>query len=324
MAPTERSTRRSLGWDLGIAIATGIILIFTYLFIELLLPRYTHVEFTSWELLAFEAGFVLLVGYLFSRALGRAVTHYFGEVHEGRHATGIRLVVNIAIAAVVLVAVASIFGVSVDSIFFGSAFAGIVLGLASQTVISNIFAGMVLLFTRPFRVGEKVGLISSSYGALSPSYPHELVYPAYTGTVRDIGLFYTVLELEGGKVAQVANSLVLSALIINYSQSTSRVHRVRVTFPLKVSVKAVEAILAEPEFSAPLNGYPIQEVRLELADLSPTTWDGVVVITTVDPDEDRIRDRILRRLSAEVIEATAGPVPPPERKPDGSASRSKG
>lgn len=316
--------RRSLAWDLGVAVATGIVLIFTYFFIELLLPRYTHIQFTSWELLAFEAGFVLLVGYLFSRALGRAVTHYLGEQHEGRHATGIRLVVNIAIALVVLVAVASIFGVSVDSIFFGSAFAGIVLGLASQTVISNIFAGMVLLFTHPFRVGEKVGLISSNYGALTSSYPHELIYPAYTGTVRDIGLFYTVLELEGGRVAQVANSLVLSALIINYSRSTSRTHRVRMTFPLKVSVKTVEEIIAEPSFSAPLDGFPIQEARLELADLSPTTWDGVVVVTTVDPDEDRIRDRILRRLSAEVVEAIEMPAAPPDRSTDAGAARSKG
>ena len=51
---------------------------------------------------------------------------------------------------------------------------------------------------RPRRPGDRVAFVTSSYGALAPSYPHEMMYPGYSGTVRDVGLIYTVIELDGG------------------------------------------------------------------------------------------------------------------------------
>ncbi len=47
-------------------------------------------------------------------------------------------------------------GISLQALALGGAFTAIVLGLAAQQTLGNLFAGMVLLSARPFRVGERI------------------------------------------------------------------------------------------------------------------------------------------------------------------------
>ena len=64
----------------------------------------------------------------------------------------------------------------------GGAFTAVIVGLAAQQTLGNLFAGIVLLSARPFRVGDRVRLqggglageiegIVSSLGLLTPSSP---------------------------------------------------------------------------------------------------------------------------------------------------------
>ncbi|MCI4317480.1 MAG: mechanosensitive ion channel family protein, partial [Thermoplasmata archaeon] len=217
---------------------------------------------------------------------------------EGRKANTsiVRLVVNPMIGLAVVFALFSLGGVTVQNLFFGSALAGIVLGLASQTVLSNVFAGLVIVIVGPFRVNERISIISSSYGAIWPTYPHELMYPTYTGVVQDIGLFYTVLVLDNARTARIPNSVVLTSLVVGLYPGHLRSQRVRMTFPLSLGVPAVESALTEATRTIAASGPGIPPPRLEVADISPTTWDGVYVLWTMDGNEDRVRDTVLRAV----------------------------
>ena len=82
---------------------------------------------------------------------------------------------------VVVVIALRIAGVTMGTLAVGGAFTAIVLGLAAQQTIGNVFAGIVLQGTRPFRVGQRVRLVG---GALAGSLE---------GTVSSLGLFYTTL-----------------------------------------------------------------------------------------------------------------------------------
>lgn len=50
-------------------------------------------------------------------------------------------------------------GLDAGTLAVGGAFTAIVLGLAAQQTLGNLFAGLVLLSTRPFRAGERVRLV---------------------------------------------------------------------------------------------------------------------------------------------------------------------
>jgi small conductance mechanosensitive channel len=76
----------------------------------------------------------------------------------------------------------------------------VVVGIAAQQTLGNIFAGMVLLFVRPFVVGDHIVLRSGPLGG------------AYEGRVTDIGLFYVDLVTEDGPV-KLPNAGVLAGAI---------------------------------------------------------------------------------------------------------------
>ncbi len=288
--------------DLGIALLGAVALAVALYVGSAYLPSATPLE-----LMLLEAGAVALVGYLVARAFTSAARRFLRTGRLARHASSVALFINTLIGVGVLLTILLVFHVAPESVFLGSAFAAVVLGLASQTVLANLFAGFLIVLAQPFRPGERISMVSSSYGAIWPSYPHELIYPTYTGVVRDISLFYTVLELDSGRWAKVPNSVVLSALIVNLDPTIPRSQRVRMTLPLAVSPElvrdAARALAASP-LTAPGSPGP----QVQIADVSPQSWDAVIVLWTREPDEDRVRDAVLGEMLPRLAPATAAPT----------------
>ena len=112
--------------------------------------------------------------------------------------------VRYAILVLVMIAVFAQFGIQTTSIIAVLGAAGLAVGLALQGTLANIAAGVLLLFLRPFRVGESIDA-----GSIA-------------GTVREIGLFSTELQTWDGIYLMVPNSQLASAAILNYSRLPTR------------------------------------------------------------------------------------------------------
>jgi small conductance mechanosensitive channel len=92
-------------------------------------------------------------------------------------------------------------GLGPRTLALGGAFTAVVVGLAAQQTLGNLFAGMVLLSARPFRVGERVRLQG---GGLAGTVE---------GVVSSLGLLYTTLA-SGDDSIMVPNSVVLNVAIV--------------------------------------------------------------------------------------------------------------
>ncbi len=62
-------------------------------------------------------------------------------------------------------------GLDAGALAVGGAFTAVVLGLAAQQTLGNLFAGLVLLTTRPFRVGERVEFRGGALAGRSTGSP---------------------------------------------------------------------------------------------------------------------------------------------------------
>jgi small-conductance mechanosensitive channel len=224
---------------------------------------------------------VVLERYVFTRA-----PLYWGR----RQLTTLRFLLRLLLYVAVGLAVLAAFGVGVSSVVFGGAFLTVMVGLAGQTLFQNLLAGVWLVLFHPFEVGDEVELVAWQYPMLMPSYPHEAMRPAYVGTVADINLMYTSLRLESGLLMAVPNGVVVQAALTNRTRSGP--HRVRCRFDVPLSVapehllpdlQARLAALVGPEGPAP---------AVWLADLGPTTYSVVMVLTHCGPDE-AVRHRML-------------------------------
>jgi small-conductance mechanosensitive channel len=140
----------------------------------------------------------LLVGALMVRAVARlAATRT--EVRLGDSlASVVRLVVSIIGYVCVAIAMLETLGVNLSQVLVGGAVTGVIIGIAAQQSLGNVFAGLVLVVTRPFVVGDRVVIHSGALGG-----PHE-------GRVTEMGLVYLTLEVEAG-VLKLPNSAVLNS-----------------------------------------------------------------------------------------------------------------
>ena len=82
--------------------------------------------------------------------------------------------------------------------------AGLAVGLAMKDSLSNIAAGLMLLFLRPYKLGDYIDCGSVS------------------GTIREIGLFTTTVTTPDGLFIAAPNSVLFGAPIKNYSRNPRR------------------------------------------------------------------------------------------------------
>ncbi len=175
-------------------------------------------------------GAILLV----QRLLLRFLEAHVGPRRGGLIFTTYRFAAYTLLVLVLLV----VAGVNSLALLAGGTFAGLVLGLAGQAALSNLIAGVVLLFVRPMYPGERVTLVSPSYGMLMPSYPpkfysQDLLIPGYTGVVRELGLVYSSLQLDEGPLMRVPNSTLIQAAVLSHDVPDRWV-RVKYEIPAEV------------------------------------------------------------------------------------------
>jgi hypothetical protein len=117
------------------------------------------------------------------------------------HAGVLRYAIVLASLFILLVAALDTVGVAPAQLVLGGAITGVLLGIAAQQSLANLFAGLVLLFARPFRVGDQARFRS---GSLSGQIE---------GTVVDISLTYVRLETDDGQVL-MPNAQALAAAVL--------------------------------------------------------------------------------------------------------------
>ncbi len=149
---------------------------------------------------------ILIVGWLVAGLVERwtyAALGSFKHVDETIK-TFISKTLRYVLLVLVGITVLSQFGVQTTSIIAALGAAGLAIGLALQGTLQNIAAGLMLLFLRPFRVGEYIDA-----GDVS-------------GTIKEIGLFATELRTFDGLYVMAPNSSLWGKPIRNYSRNTTR------------------------------------------------------------------------------------------------------
>ena len=143
------------------------------------------------------AGFVVF-GLLATRRLAVGLSKLMTSRTARAAGTAVRVVVTAVGYLVVLFGFLGIIGVSLGHVLIGGTVAGVVLGIAGQQSLSNIFAGFVLLLARPFSVGDHVRVRSGSLNG------------PFDGVVLGMSLTYVTMFVDGG-VLKIPNSGVLAA-----------------------------------------------------------------------------------------------------------------
>ena len=130
-------------------------------------------------------------------------TRKFDAVDEsvGKILSGVVRTIIWLFAALIIL---DLLGINTASILTVLGAAGLAVGLAMKDSLSNIAAGLMLLFLRPYKLGDYIDCGSVS------------------GTIREIGLFTTTFTTLDGLFIAAPNSVLFGAPIKNYSRNPRR------------------------------------------------------------------------------------------------------
>ena len=171
--------------------------------------------------------------------------------------------------AVTVLIVAQSLGIPVTSLIALVSVLGLAVSLAVQDVLSNVAGGMVILFSKPFSIGDYVETTDGE------------------GTVVEISLTHTKLDTYGGQRVMLPNKAVVDGKIINYSARGVRRVDHTITASYDDSTEAVRAaclravsrtpyVLADPAPAAVLTAYKDSAVEYHVrfwADIAHF-WDA--------------------------------------------------
>ncbi len=142
---------------------------------------------------------ILAVGFLLAKWAGNLVYKaLLKQEMEPPVRTLLVRIAKIVVLAFTLVVALDQFGVQVAPLIAGIGVAGIGLGIALQGVLRNVMAGLSIIFTKPFRVGEYIELVG--------------VY----GQVATIDIFSTTLIHADLSRVVIPNHKIVGEILHNY------------------------------------------------------------------------------------------------------------
>ncbi|KPV45867.1 MULTISPECIES: mechanosensitive ion channel family protein [Acidiplasma] len=204
------------------------------------------------------AGGIIIVNLIASLIMNRA-TRAIGKSTAGTLSFTVKIVGYLIIIIIFFTFVK----IDIGAALAAGGFAGLVLGLASQDVLSNIFGGIAVVASHPFRVGDRVTVSTWQYGLDAPAYPpkfysNDFLIPGYTGVITDISLMYTSILTDDNVPLKIPNSIMIQAAVFIQGKNNSRLVRTKfeiskdidpdIIIPiLQDGIKNFKFILNEPE-----------------------------------------------------------------------------
>ena len=140
---------------------------------------------------------IKLLNYLLARFLARRKVEVSVE-------TFVKSLVSITLQALLVIIVIGALGVNTTSLAALLASFGVAVGMALSGNLQNFAGGLVILFLKPYKVGDWI----EGQGI--------------AGSVESILIFHTILLTADGKRIYVPNGAMSSGSIINYTQQPAR------------------------------------------------------------------------------------------------------
>jgi len=292
---TRRSFKKGLVfmaialWLLVFFINLGIVDSVYDFFAQILTrPRtFGSITFTLSSILSFS-----IIVYL-SSLLQKNIGLFFGESQLPGAANGdvdqvssVLTLIRLAIVIVgVLLAVAAS-GISIDklTVVLGALSVGI--GLGMQTIVSNFVSGIILIFEKPFRIGDYVELADKK------------------GRIRDIGIRSSKMVTVQGSEVIIPNGDLLSNRLVNWTSSDTYL-KTELTFKVgaDTDLKAINEIIKNEatQLDGTIRSMPpdllVTAIGADSIELKATVWISSIYT------EASVRSELLQRLNVKFREA---------------------
>ena len=199
--------------------------------------KFTHQFFDifkkllTWENLFKFIGaiFVILCILIIFKLIKRAIKRISPEKLLPQHNQLITKIITYLSFAIIIMYVLSLFGIKLSAIWGAAGIAGIAIGFAAQTSVSNLISGLFVLSERVIKIGDFITVDGES------------------GTVDSVGLLSVKIHTSDNQMIRIPNSTIINSALKNNNFFENR----RMTFQISIDYnsdmnKALEVLKTVP------------------------------------------------------------------------------
>lgn len=236
----------------------------------------------------------LVLNHAFDRYERRLAESDPSVAARRRTTFGFLLRVSVALVAVIGTwSVLSIFPATqqVASAFLGSAAVlAVIAGLALTTPLGNLGSGVLLAFTQPVRLGDRITVQD------------------HTGIVDEISLSYTALATDEGRRIFVPNTTMVSTILVNRSVDDPR-RLVTVDVPVRLGASLAEARRLTMEAASSVPQGEELAIYVQVGEITEhTAWLHVVAYAPFNADVSQVGSEIREQTVAALASADLLPA----------------
>jgi small-conductance mechanosensitive channel len=184
-----------------------------------------NTEFTIWNILIISI--IVGVGVIAARIARSIFSRRFAPNLSPDSAKNLSKLIYYGIIIITLAIATTSQGIDLGGLIVAGGFLGIVIGFASQSVVSNLISGIFLMIEKPVKQGERVDIQGTDI----------------FGKLLEIGAFSSRIQLYDGTVIRVPNEKVFTSNLRTFSLSEVRRTDAFVGIAYKEDIsKAIEVI----------------------------------------------------------------------------------
>lgn len=175
-----------------------------------------------------------------------------------------------------------------DKLIAGSGLIAVVLGLAAQASLGNVFCGFMIMANRPYEIGDRVEIGKD------------------TGYVTNITLQYTSLQTYLNESILIPNSVVSGERIKNYSKITGASYPIEICITHGSDIEKAKEIIQDTVFGH-TKFYGMAKPTVLVKEASEIGITLKAVVTTKSPDDNPVvcsecLEQIIQKFAEEGIE----------------------
>lgn len=170
---------------------------------------------------------IILITYIFFKIIIKSLKKFTENKVSPAIQNLITKILQYTCLAVILMTIFKKLGININAFVGAAGIAGVAIGFAAQTSVSNIISGFFVLAEKAFKVGDRIQL-----GDI-------------TGNVESIDFMAIRVKTLDGNIVRIPNEVVIKGNLINYSSLPIRRIETKISVAYGSDMEKVESVLME-------------------------------------------------------------------------------
>ncbi|MBI2938028.1 MAG: hypothetical protein A3K61_02705 [Thaumarchaeota archaeon RBG_16_49_8] len=179
---------------------------------------------------------VIVGGILVAKALSLSFKRLSTPLMSGNDSKLLQRIIYYTVIVIAVMTSLSYLGVDFTGVLLAGGILGIVVGFATQSVVSNLVSGIFLQMDKPISIGDPISIID---GDLS-------------GVILEINVFSTTIRTFDGVNLRIPNEKIFTSKIYNFAKNTARRANITVGIAYKEDIAQVTEIVKKTLEENPL------------------------------------------------------------------------